>query len=331
MGQGYLAQGRAMKILLLGSNNVSTSVAYKNFNLPSSILVNSALQEYSVGHTSRQEFSTDNELESVLMSADKVYWTHPAIEEFDTPDTYYVLLDWLKDYQFSHGNVVNFDSIAIDPFNWNVELPKFTVDDIVFFGSSTLQGVALTDPDTWYSTIVAKHFNKNAVNLARMFPTLGTNYKTVDLFSQCDFCEGQIVVVHVAPLWRLRYCSENNTLYDWQMSQGYNADPLLSRQLIEVYTKEFLFYQLLVNLRLIIKIARASKLRLVLLLDNYKDEQSISHEDQMYFYQFKEFIPGTKIANEMFEDYAEDNLHPGIFSNQLIAQRIIEHIEKVYK
>ena len=93
-----------MKILLLGSNHNSTSLKYKQFNLPCSNLVTSINQDYTVGHTSRQEFSSDYELELVLAIADEVYWAFPEISEFTNNTEYYILLNWLKDYQLKYKN-----------------------------------------------------------------------------------------------------------------------------------------------------------------------------------------------------------------------------------
>ena len=49
----------------------------------------------------------------------------------------------------------------------------------------------------------------------------------------------------------------------------------------------------------------------------------------MYFYEFKEFIPAYTIDHYIV-DSAEDNVHPGIKSNKILSEAIIQHIERAY-
>jgi hypothetical protein len=330
--QGYFEAGWVMKTLILGSDSIDTSKAYLKFNLPESTLVCNVDQSYTVGHTSRQEFSTDLELEKVLSSADSVYWASIAADEFGNKDMYYTFLEWLKAYQLKYNNIVNFDKTqAIDPYNWLPTMPVTTNNDIIFFGSSTTAGAGLSSREQRYTSIVAKHFNKNVINFPELFSnsdSINNNDKSVRLFSLTDFVPGQIVVFHVAPLWRFRYCTNDNVLVDRALHDGRGLEN--HKHIIEVYTKQFLFYQLTVNIELIVKIARANKLKFVFLLDDYKDPDSITYEDQMYFYKFPEYIPCTSLENEIYIDFGTDKKHPGTLANKLIAERIIEHIERIY-
>ena len=328
MGQGHTAKGRIMKTLLLGSSDISTSLAHKKFNLPESVLVPSAGQDYTVGHTSRQEFNSDNELEQVLKSADVVLWAFPKASEFISEQVYYDTLDWLKQYHKKFKNVQNLQDIKLDPYNWKSKVPKLTDNDIVFIGSSNTLGVGLPSVEHRYANIVAKHFGKNGIVMQELFRTKGNNDKSIDIFSQCDFNPGQIVVLQSAPLMRIRYCNEQNKLID---SQLFSAENFANhRSIVDVFSKEFLFYRFAINMRLITQLARAKKLRFVFFLDDYKSED-ITHKDQMCFYDMPEFLSGSQIANDTHVDLANDNAHPGVEANRRIAQHIIDHIEYLYK
>ena len=247
-----------MKILLLGSNHNSTSLKYKQFNLPCSNLVTSINQDYTVGHTSRQEFSSDYELELVLAIADEVYWAFPEISEFTNNTEYYILLNWLKDYQLKYKNVKNFLEIAQDPYQWKIKIPKLTHDDAIFLGCSFTEGAALPgDKSNRYAEIVAKAFNKNCINLSKGG---GSNNRSLDVFSQLDFVENQIVVLQLTEPERLRYIKEDKkTPKDLMFANIANP-----RDFIKIYNKKFLLYELLVKLRMVITIGREKKLRFVL-------------------------------------------------------------------
>lgn len=200
-----------MKILLLGSADISTSLAYKKFNLPESVLVTSPDQEYSIGHTSRQEFSSDSELEKTLASAEGVYWTFPADSEYSNKSEYYIFLEWLKQYQLVYKNIINFSDISLDPYLWKSNLPKLTENDAVFLGCSFTAGIALPgDISNRYANLVAKNFNKNCVNLSTGG---GNNNRSIDIFGQLDFVDNQIVVLQLTYPERLRYIDEDTKKY----------------------------------------------------------------------------------------------------------------------
>jgi len=311
------------KILILGSNHDDTAVAYKKFGLPQSTLVDSNSIEFQIGHTARQEFSTDHDLEQVLKTADKVFWADPDWQEFASKEIYYEFLEWVKKYQHSHGNIVNFNQIKFDPYRWKLQLPILTDNDMVFLGCSFTAGVGLPDTNTHYASMVARHFCKNKINLAQGG---GSNYRSFDIFSQLDFHPGQFVVLQLTELARLRYCSDDKLLQEIPLASSKST----TSAMLELYNDNFLFYEQLVQLRLIIKLAREKNLRLIFWLVNYKNEQLYSRERQMYFYEFKEFIPAYTIENYIV-DSAEDNVHPGIESNKILYEAIVQHIERIYQ
>ena len=100
--------------------------------------------------------------------------------------------------------------------------------------------------------------------------------------------------------------------------------------MLEIYHKDFLFYELLCKIRAIVKIAREQKLKLVFWLIDYKNENIYSKVDQLYFYNMPEFVPASWLENYMV-DSAEDNLHPGVESNKILANTLIKYIETIYE
>jgi hypothetical protein len=314
-----------MRILFLGSNHENTAKAYQNFNVDASVLVNSINQVYSIGHTSRQEFSSDSELEEILSAADLVFWTFPKETEFLNLNEFVTLLEWLKKYQLKYGNIKNFQEIKFDLYRWNDILPTLTDNDIVFLGCSFTAGTALPGPvNNRYANIVAKHFKKNCVNLSMGG---GSNSRSFDIFGQLDFQKNQIVVLQLTGLERLRYIDDNKNKKDMMFTS-------LNKQDIEAFTKiyhkDFLFYELLSRLKISIRYAREKELRLVFWLIDYKNKELFSLEDQTYFYNFPEFVPGFLLADYLV-DFGIDNLHPGIQSNRIIADALITHIENIYE
>ena len=312
-----------LKTIIVGSNHTSTAEYYKKINVDPSVLVLSTEQVYTVGHTAIQDIPDYHDMEFILSRADQVFWAECSAAEFSSSDSYYDFLYWLQLYNLKFNNVKNIHTISFDPYAWNTAIPTMTEDDIVFFGGSITAGVGLSDPNTWYSNIIADHFKKHSINLAQT-PGINNNTKTFDLFTQTKFVPGQIVIMQITPLERIRYCNEQTGLLeDLQFSTVKGQ-----RELLEVYHRQFLFYNLLLYTRAMINVARTNKLRFVMFHDNYKLGPAI--EEQLYFYQYPEFVPKTLLQDYNI-DCAEDNIHPGIKSNQFIAHTIIDYINTIYK
>ena len=325
MGQGYFIKGWTMSILIVGSSHADTAEYYKKIGTAPSTLVNSAGQQFSVGHTSVQDIPDLSELEVVLSLADMVYWAESDKNEFYNDEEYYIFLDWLKGYNLKHKNIANLDSVGFDVYSWTSNF-EVDADSMVFLGCSFTSGLGLSDPATHYATQVAQHFDKKLLNLARPG---GSNNLVFDRFTQLNFHENQLVVVQLTTPDRIHYCDESRQLYPIMFSDK-KLDKNLQRTLINLYHKDFLFYEILVKMRALISMAQAKKLRLVFWLINYKDENMYSRLDQTYFYSMKEFVPASWIADYMI-DKAEDGMHPGIESNKFIANTLTRYIETVYE
>ena len=325
MGQRHFDKGRFVSTIIVGSSHPNTAEFYKKIGTEPSTLVDSREQHFAVGHTSVQDIPDLSELELVLSSADMVYWAESAKSEFYNDDEYYIFLDWLKGYNLKYKNVVNLDSISFDAYSWTSNF-EVDADTMVFLGCSFTSGLGLSNPATHYATQVAQHFDKKLLNLARAG---GSNNLVFDRFTQLNFHENQLVVVQLTTPDRIHYCNESRQLYPIMFSDK-KLDKNLLRTLINLYHKDFLFYEILVKMRALISMARAKKLRLVFWLINYKNPDMYSRLDQTYFYNMKEFVPASWMADYMI-DKAEDGLHPGIESNKFIANTLIKYIETVYE
>ena len=314
------------KIIIVGSNHANTAEYYKTLGLPASVLVTNVDHGQLIGHTSIQDIPDHAILEIVLKNADEIYWAESGKDEFFDDDSYYDFLYWLQDYNYRQGNVKNISTVKFDPYQWHQELPVLTSNDIVFLGSSTTAGAGLSNTDTWYSNLIANHLEKTAVNLAHRTPGVGNNDKTFDIFTQLEFNPGQKVVIQIAPIDRIRWCDDDAKLMDLQLSmdQIYNH-----RAMISVFNRKYLMYRLLNNVRAMVRLARLQQLQLVLWLDNYKIDAEFDQE-QLYFYEYPELVSKLQLA-EYIVDHAEDNIHPGIKSNQYLADQITQHLERLYQ
>ena len=310
-------------IIIVGSTDIKTSVYYKQINIPPSTLITSRDDNHMFGHTSIGDIGNSDELEFILGRADAVYWAESSIDEFADSDSYYDFLNWLKDYNLKYNNVVNLDKIKFDVYNWDSGV-ALKENQAVFLGCSFTAGVGLPDSNTHYSSLVAKYFDKELLNLA--VPG-GSNSLIVDRYTQLEFYPGQLVVIQLTHPGRLHYCDTNRKLRTVRFA---DTDLSLNRMMIEVYNKDFLFYELLIKVRAIVSIARARKIKLVFWLINYKDEMVYSRLDQTYFYHMPEFVPASWMENYIL-DLGTDNLHPGILSNRFIADTLIKYIETIYK
>ena len=310
-------------IIIIGSTDLKTSEYYKQLGIAPSMLVTTCDHKQLIGHTSVGDVPDLTDLEYILSQAKEVYWAESNINEFFDADSYYDFLNWLKDYNLKYNNVVNLDKIKFDVYRWNHRL-IVKKNHAVFLGCSFTAGVGLPDVETHYATQVAKHFGKQVLNLGSKG---GSNGLIFDRFTQLDFFPGQIVVVQLAMLDRLHYCKQDRQLEKIMFANAANVN--LNQKMIEVYHKDFLFYELLAKIRAIVAVARAKKLKMIFWLINYKNELVYSKMDQTYFYNMPEFVPASWMENYIM-DSATDNLHPGIESNKFIANTLVKYIETVY-
>jgi len=313
-----------VRIIILGSASEITSVAYKQLGLPESVLVTSTVQEFTCGHTSPHDIPEQAELEN-LLSSSRVYWAFPNVDEFDSEDVYYYYLDWVKEYQYKYRNIENFDSITFDPYNWKPHVPVLKANDCVFIGCSFTEGIGLDEPsEESYTKLVSDYYGANCVNLGKGG---SSNYRSFDLLSQLDFHQEQQVILQITLPARLRYVDEDKKIHDIILSS--TLPHTYSRALIDVYNKNYLLYQLIVKLRTFVKLAREKKLKFIFWLIDYKTDKAFSKKEQLCFFEYPEFVPARLMQNFLV-DFGTDGLHPGPESQKLIANGIIDHMNKLY-
>lgn len=310
-------------ILILGSNHTNTAHYYKKLNLHESVLVDNPLQDYIIGHSSPQDAGTFANLEKIAARANKVYFAYPDKSEFINFVFYNEYINWIKEFNYKYKTIENFSAFKFDPYAWDYPLPTLQKNDAVFIGCSFTQGVGLTNNEQKYATQVAKYFNLNCVNLGRASTSNGYFF---ELFSKLDFHPGQLVVLQLTVLERLRYCDNKGKLQHIRFSE-----PTYDPAMLKIYNNKFLFFETLTKLRLVNQIAESKNLKLAVWLDNYKDEggEHYSIEQQMYFYNLRSFVPAFLMADYMV-DHGTDGMHPGPKSNEFISSVLVDFIERVY-
>lgn len=216
-----------------------------------------------------------------------------------------------------------------DPLNIDAPAVNTTENDIVFLGCSYTAGTSLPADAVRYSTIVSKQLNKNELNLSKG----GTgNYRSFDVFGQINFKPGTSLVLQLAELSRVRWY--DNRIIDQQLS----VKP--SKELLAVYTDKFLIYDLIRQLRIIVDSCRARQIQLVIWSNASLGNTELDTILETYLSKFPEYLYLTKKIN-LPESYRVDNGkdganqelgvgHPGPESNKIIAQRVIEHYNKLY-
>jgi hypothetical protein len=314
-----------MSIIIVGSNHDNTASYYKKLNMLPSHLITGIDHNHMIGHTSIHDIPDYQTLEIVLSRAKEVYWAECKKEEFHNDEWYYSFLNWLKDFNLKYKTVQNLNQICFDVYNWGKLIP-LDPNQIVFLGCSLTAGVGVTDKNTLYSNIVAKHFNLDSLNLAQGG---GSNSLIFDRFNRLQFNPGQMIVVQFTTPDRLQYCDMHKKLLPLVFSSS-TIEKNFHRSLLEIYHSDFLFYELLCKIRSMVKLARAQQIKLVFWLIDYKNENNYSNLQQTYFYEMIEFVPASWMAGYMV-DRAEDKIHPGIESNKNIANTLIKYITTVYE
>lgn len=213
-----------------------------------------------------------------------------------------------------------------DPLKILAPNVKVTICDIVFLGCSFTAGDGLTDIKTRYSTLLANHYDKNEINLA---VGGGSNYRSFDLFGQLNFINTKsILVLQLTELSRIRW-------YDSKI-----VDRLLSvepgRELIYTYNDQFLIYDLIRQLRIIVNYCREKQIKLIIWSIARLTDHTLNQHLDSYLRQFPEFLYISDRPKEedpdtyRVDDAPDKHRHPGPESNKLIANKLITHFDNLY-
>jgi hypothetical protein len=218
-----------------------------------------------------------------------------------------------------------------DPLNIEVkQLPAITKNHMVFFGCSYTRGTGLTNINQHYATHMANALRKTPLNFAERGLN---NYAIFDLFSQCDFVDNDIpVVVQLTQLSRVQIY--DNKLKSILMSN----DP--TPGLLEVYNDKFLIYDMVRQLRMLVKYARLKKIKLVIWSIARTFNDTLNNITETYLTKYPEYIfldDRLNVQGSYRVDNGTDGSsvlgdgHPGPKSNVIIAEQLLAHYTKLYK
>jgi hypothetical protein len=209
----------------------------------------------------------------------------------------------------------------LDPLGIEIAPRDITHNDILFLGCSYTVGHGLPNGATKYSSIFSRYYNKQEINLAA---SGSGNYRSFDLIGQLNITSGASVVLQITELSRIRWYHKKS-VKDIMLSVAPN------RELLTVYNDEFLIYDLIRQLRIITKLCRVNDIKLIIWSIA---RPGIWHDNlETYLSKFPEYIYLDSRRNadtSYYVDNATDGLHPGPGSNQLIAEKLIDHFNKLY-
>ena len=311
-----------MKQILLTDGSLLDPVLLDSIGFPDKLdIITGADAEYRFAQTSIQDTSDYYLLNKILLTADKIYIGNIKKLNFLSNEQYCEFMLWIKRFNVVHKNkIINKDVLFSDMYNWYNEITP-TKNDIVFLGCSWTDNRWVEEHQK-FSSIVSKNLNLNCCNLALGG---GSNHAMFKRFLQTNFVEGQIVVWQLTTLSRLVVCSDNNKLNNAQLALDKFENIKAIRR---AWTTNQIFYETLMQVEAVVKIARTKKLKLIIFLKDYKQDFYETAE-LMYLANFKEFIH-TKEIEDCLVDSGSDNLHPGANTNKIYAQEILKHLELLY-
>ena len=217
----------------------------------------------------------------------------------------------------------------IDPLNIEqLDLPAVSTNDILYLGCSYTQGVGV-ELTQRYSHIISKLLGKNEVNLSAGGKG---NYRSFDLFGQLDITEGTIVVLQLTELSRIRWY-DDNSINDIMLSN----QP--TRQLVYTYNDKFCIYDTIRQLRIVVNYCRVKKLKLIIWSVARFNNEFLDNTFEYYLSKFPEYIyldNSLDGVNSYRVDNGSDGNetlgtgHPGLRSHNIIAEKLIVHLEKLY-
>jgi hypothetical protein len=206
-------------------------------------------------------------------------------------------------------------------------------NSMIFLGCSYTSGAGLTDQNQCYTAIMCKQLNKEEVNLAYGG---ASNYSSFDTLSKLQLVPNAALILQITYLARIKY-------YNHDLRQI--KDRILASQpdrvLINVYTDEFLLYELDRYLYLITKYTKSAGINLVIwdIANTFGSTRNRKIKDCLT--QFKEYVYLPSDLNKP-DSYRIDNGtdgqgkslgsgHPGPESHKLIASKLVDHYTTLYQ
>ena len=310
-------------ILIVGSTHSNTANYYKKLSLPKSDLFTGIYSDATVYHTSVADCA---DLANHIEKFDKVVWAESAVTEFNNYNEYFDSLVLIRKYTTATDIVRGIaDPYNIKPTPLSI---KNTQDSAIFLGCSHTAGIGLDNEDDNYVELVSNHFDQVAINLGA--PGLG-NFKSFERFNQIDFFNNQIVVLQLTDIARMQmFFNDSNTPLAY--SQLYNIN---DSSYIKVFNDKQLLYMMLDRLDLVVKCARALKMRMVIFnlggnpnFENSVEQNFLRRTTEYYLQDYPEYIPNMLKRNV---DRGNDGLHFGPKSHKIWSESIIEKINTLYQ
>jgi len=202
--------------------------------------------------------------------------------------------------------------------------------EIMFFGCSYTDTKSnYVDADKMYPAILAKHFKKTEKNFAKQ--GCG-NYRSFDILSKTDLVNDSILIFQITELSRIQW-------YDTSI-KDINLNQSKDRCLLHVYNDRFLIHELIRNLNLLVKLCRASNIKLVIWniarffdhdLDTFFENELSKYPEYVYLDNSLDGPDTYRVDNGRDGEGKEIGLgHPGPLSHQIIAKKLIAKYNQLY-
>ena len=280
------------RVLCVGDNSVDTDIECRKY-----------AKEYQIKY---QGLLLDNSVD------DGCY--HTSIE--DTSITFIKdIYDKFDKVIFLKQNNILTDILANTYFPPDDQREKLSELDILFLGCSHTEGIGHSTADTVYTHQFAKTLN--ITPWVSGYPGQG-NYLLEDILSKYILTNRK-VIVQFTDMYRIRYFSskENTVIH----KMGYK----FTRNELDLFDDQRLKYE---YLRIVDRVV--SKLRdcnaQFLFFQLTESTGPLQEEIDLYQSQYREFCYMADIG----VDKAEDNVHFGPLSHQLIAKELTKKWNKLY-
>lgn len=210
--------------------------------------------------------------------------------------------------------------------------PTIGSKDCVFLGCSFTAGHGLVDSKQCYAGIVSAELGKKCTNLAES----GQNNTTMfDQFSHMNFEPGSSLILQLTELSRISVWSDQHKRIEC-VFLGRNG----TRSQVEVFSDEFLIYELMRNLRLTVNLCRAKKVKLVIwsiIRTPGSNNWQILERALKSFPEYVYLESALNLPNSYRVDNASDGTevlgtgHPGPLSHERIAHQLLAHYRTLYR
>jgi hypothetical protein len=286
------------KILCIGNNTKETNSLAKTLAIPLALEYRGLIDNVNIDpitgvyHTSIEDLSIDNIIK--------------IINKFDQVQVFVQANS--EDRAAYQQRLILKNQIEMTDTNY-----RFHDEKMLFVGCSHTAGIGHKSMDTVYPTLVAKYLNKDPLILGNSGKGNYLLEHVLNLYSLKD----SNVVIQFTDIFRLRYYNSAGKIIEKQAS-GYTMEEA------NMYTEEKLVKDFLELVNRVVIRLRDANANFVFfqLTHHHPTDLQIHYELSKY----KEFcwLPDSR------QDNADDDLHFGIKSHKLIADRLIQRWNVLY-